>query len=382
MPDPKIPGSVKPTSAAHEEHKQVISRLLEADRRIEQRYRHFGEAALGVPTSKDVGSRWTFANGSCLVHNDARQAVFEIHGAIYQKWLELGGLTWGIPCSDELPTVDKVGRFNHFNDVTASIHWHPNTGAHGVWGAILKHWSALGWETSYLGYPVTDEAVFPQSGRANEFQGGGIYFWGDVGAIDLRDVVVQYTGMHCFGETDWDQSSAGDEPYAIVGVTTPQVDATVRSKVYQGIDAGNSCPDLVEVYRGRPFGINITSVVMEHDFGDPDKYKEEVQVVVKAAHEGGKKALGAIPFVGHELAEAAEHLDQYVPKVGAAVSNWLDWGDDQIGSSTLSVSPRELVLLAARGANKEFDGIGFKLESNLISGQGASYKCYYGVVPA
>ena len=316
---------------------EALHHVLEADARIEQKYNQLGgEAHFGRPATKDTGTMWETTNGSVIVHNDDKQAAFEVHGLIAGKWRELGGLTWGIPCTDQTNTPDGVGQYNHFNNDTASIYWTEQTGAHSVYGEIRK-----------------------------------------------RDVVVQFTGMHCFGETDSDQLSTGDEPYAIVGVTTPQVASTTRTRVYGGIDAGESCPDLVEVYRGRPYGINIASVVMEHDFGDPDKYKDEVQKAVAEAHEFGKQALGYIPAVGPLLAAAAgKFLDKYVPAVGAEVNNWLDSGDDRVGTSTLTLSARDMVLTAARTGNSEFDGIGFKAETDLISGLGASYKCYYGLVPA
>jgi hypothetical protein len=397
-----------------------------------------GEAALGPIANKVEGSIWTFANGSCICYNANLHDAFEIHGAIYAKWMSLGGLTWGVPCTDELPTPDGVGRFNHFNDSSASIYWTPATGACAIWGAIRakwasigwelsvlgypvtdelgtpdgvgrfnhfgnggsiywtpqtgacviygdirKKWESLGWETSYLGYPTSDEVDFSDGGRANEFQGGGIYWWGDVGAIDLTDVVVHYTGLVCFGETDWDQGSNSDEPYAILSISTPKVADTKRTQVYQDVDAGESRPDLLELYRGRPYGINIGSVVMENDFGNPDAYKKQVQDVVMGVHTAGTIALGLIPVVGPVIAAVAgPALGSLMPGIGGAISDAFDWGDDRIGGGTTTLSGRQMVLLAARTPNSDFKNIGFKAESPLIGGLGASYKTYYGLVPA
>jgi hypothetical protein len=71
-----------------------------------------------------------------------------------------------------------------------------------------------------------------------------------------------------------------------------------------------------------------------------------------------------------------------MPSIGGAIGDAMDWGDDRIGSSNVTLSGRQLVLLAARTPNSEFKGIGFKAESGLISGLGASYKLYFGIVPA
>jgi len=416
----------------------VILGLLSPEHRIQQKFDAMGgQGFFGELASKEEGKIWTFAAGSCLVYNPAFHEAFAIYGAIYAKWQSLGGLGWGIPTTDELGTPDGVGRFNHFNDGTASIYWTPQTGANAIWGAIRQKWAfsgwersvlgypvtdelgtpdgvgrfnhfqhggsvywtphtganviygdirakweSLGWERSYLGYPTTDEVDFADGGRANEFEHGGIYWWPDTGAIDLRDVIVHYTGLFCFGETDWDQASSADEPYAIISVTTPRHAATHRTQVYSGVDDGEARPDLLEIYRGRPYGINISSVVMENDFGDPNKYKQQVQDVVMGVHTAGTIALGLIPVVGPVIAAiAGPALGSLMPSIGGAISDAFDWGDDRIGSSTLTLSGKQMVLLAARTGNSEFHGIGFKAESGGMSGLGATYKAYFGVVP-
>ena len=74
-----------------------------------------------------------------------------------------------------------VGRFNHFQG--GSIYWHPDTGAHEVHGAIRDKWEELGWERSALGYPTTDERPMPDGvGRFSDFQGGSIHWHPDTGA--------------------------------------------------------------------------------------------------------------------------------------------------------------------------------------------------------
>jgi hypothetical protein len=406
---------------------------------IQKKYEAMGGAAFfGDLASKEEGRIWTFTSGSCICYNPQAHDAFEIHGAIYAKWLSLGGLAFAVPTTDELGTPDGVGRFNHFNANTCSIYWTPSTGANAIYGEIRKKWAALGWELSplgypvtdelgtpdgigrfnhfsnggsvywtpqtganavwgdirrkweelgwersYLGYPTSDESDFPEGGRANDFQNGGIYWWPDTGAIDLRDVVVHYTGLYCFGETDWDQGSSSDEPYVIVSVTTPKVAETTRTQVYSDVDAGDSRPDLLEVYRGRPYGINISSVLMENDFGDPNRYKEQVQQVVMGVHTAGTIALGLIPVVGPVIAAiAGPALGTLMPSIGGAINDMFDWGDDQIGGSNVTLSARQMVLLATRTGNSEFHGIGYKVESGLISGSGASYKAYFGIVPA
>lgn len=359
----------------------VVAVIAAMEQAIEHKFAALGgAAALGEPVRKEPGL-WTFA-GSCIAFDADSSAAHEIHGDIYQAWLRLGADTYGTPVTDESTTPDGVGRYNHFSG-GRSIYWTPQTGAHAVYGDIRTRWQELGWELGYLGYPIGDEVDFADGGRANEFQNGGIYWWPDTGAIDLRDVVVHYTGLHCFGETDWDQGSSADEPYAVIAVGTPTYTGTTRTQTYGDVDSGETRPDLQEVYRGRPYGINLSAVVMENDFGDPEYYRKEVQTAVDAAHAVGTAALGLIPLVGPFVAAVAgPALGALMPKIGQGINDLLDTDDDRIGVGELTWSAKQMVLLAARTPNTTFNGIGYKGETPLVSGHGASYKAYFGIVPA
>ena len=66
------------------------------------------------------------------------------------------------------------------------MHWTPRTGAHEVHGLIRDRWAALGWETSYLGYPTSDEFAVAGGRRVN-FERGHITFTSATGqVIDRR----------------------------------------------------------------------------------------------------------------------------------------------------------------------------------------------------
>lgn len=85
---------------------------------------------------------------------------FEMHGAIREKYLALGGEAsiLGYPRTDESGTPDGRGRYNHFQG--GSIYWTADTGAHEVHGLLRDRWSALGWERNpQLGYPISDELI-------------------------------------------------------------------------------------------------------------------------------------------------------------------------------------------------------------------------------
>lgn len=135
-----------------------------------------GAATSGEILNADgVGYHQEFAGGVIYWHRDL--GAYEAHGAIRARWAALGNETsaLGYPLTDESPTPDGVGRFNHFQH--GSIYWHPGIGAHDVRGLIRERWAQLHWERGFLGYPIQDHQV-ASSGRANvafsQFQGGRI----------------------------------------------------------------------------------------------------------------------------------------------------------------------------------------------------------------
>ena len=207
------------------------------------RYDSMGNLKGGFGSLVEKKGRFWFYQHGCLYYKNANN-IFEIHGDIYKKWIKLGGARFGRPDTNESPCVDGTGRFNHFENNTKTIFWHPSTGANAVWGDIKVRWNELGWERSYLGYPTSDEVDFPDGGRVNAFQNGGIYWWPDTGAMDINDVVVHYTGLMCFKETG--EIDGTDEPYAIVGVVSPFGSGAYRSRTYASVDSNTSRPDLME----------------------------------------------------------------------------------------------------------------------------------------
>jgi uncharacterized protein with LGFP repeats len=149
---------------------------------------------LGYPltdelTTPDGKGRFNhFEKGS--IYWTPETGAHEVHGWIREKWASLG---WeagflGYPLTDELTTPDGRGRYNHF--AGGSIYWTPETGAHVVYGGIREKWASLGWETGFLGYPVTDELGTPDGkGRFNHFEGGSIYWTPETGAHEVSGLI-------------------------------------------------------------------------------------------------------------------------------------------------------------------------------------------------
>ena len=149
---------------------------------------------LGYPLTDETKTpdgvgRYNHFQGGSIYWTPATSA-HEVHGAIRGKWSSLG---WersflGYPLTDETKTPDGIGRYNHLQG--GSIYWTPSTNAHEVHGAIRGKWSSLGWERSFLGYPLTDETTTPDGiGRYNHFQGGSIYWTPSTGAWEVHGAI-------------------------------------------------------------------------------------------------------------------------------------------------------------------------------------------------
>lgn len=146
---------------------------------------------VGLETSAGSGSYRDFQGGSIYWSNST--GAYEVQGDIRAEWMALGGVNsfLGYPVTDETGTPDGIGRYNHFQG--GSIYWSPSTGAHEVHGLIRDKWASMGWEQSFLGYPLTDETSTSDGvGRYNDFQGGSIYWSPNTGAWEVHGVIRDY----------------------------------------------------------------------------------------------------------------------------------------------------------------------------------------------
>jgi LGFP repeat len=176
-----------------------LSPLITAGIQINAKYRQLGGASgiLGQPVTvlspiasspNGLGYFIHYQGGS--IYWSAHTGAHEVQGSIQEKWASLG---WeqsflGYPVTDETKTPDGVGRYNHFQG--GSIYWSPSTAAFVVHGAIRDKWASLGWEKSFLGYPLTDESGTPDGfGRFNHFQGGSIYWTPSTGAHEVHGAI-------------------------------------------------------------------------------------------------------------------------------------------------------------------------------------------------
>jgi len=131
----------------------------------------------------------------CSIVSNA--AAFEVHGDIAIKWQSLGGQKGflGAPLTNETAAPDGVGRYNHFEH--GSIYWRPNSKAFEIHGFIRDKWASLGWERSFLGYPLSDElGTGDGRGRISSFQHGAIVWTAETGArVIYGDVRTKWTEL-------------------------------------------------------------------------------------------------------------------------------------------------------------------------------------------
>ena len=157
---------------------------------------------IGLPNSDEVpvdvldpagGQRVSHFDGGDIYWSHATGA-WEMHGAILQHWIDVGGFGpgMGLPTTDETSAPDGVGRFNRFQGGGA-IYWTSTTGARKLLGPILDRWNALGGVNSYLGYPISD--VNPWGPQVCSFQFGQITAATDGTVIEMpASVTISASG--------------------------------------------------------------------------------------------------------------------------------------------------------------------------------------------
>jgi hypothetical protein len=114
---------------------------------------------------------------------------------ISDRYAQLGGANGflGVKTSEETSGAGG-GKFQHFKN--GSIFWHPECGVREVHGLIRDRYKALGWETSFLGYPITDEInLVDGSGKISRFKGGELILRNGASTVSVvksTDLVVDF----------------------------------------------------------------------------------------------------------------------------------------------------------------------------------------------
>lgn len=195
--------------------------------------------------------------------------------------------------------------------------------------------------------------------------------------IPVPDIEVRYAGLQCFAETDVDQGSNSDEPYLVITTGTLAGQTTLRTTIYDDVDAGESRVDDILLYRGPADALSLVVQVMEHDNGDADEVRDDVNAAADKAAAGVAGALVGVPKVGPVL--SALFIAAW-EKWGPEIKDALVWlvADNHLGSAELTFTRRQLTE-QARGSLQEFRGVSFTTETPLVEGAGSSYKAAFRV---
>ena len=161
---------------------------------------------------------------------------------------------------------------------------------------------------------------------------------------------INYVGFFCDAESSYDAFTNSDEVFAVTSVVSinddgfnaaPRVENHPYDQTaYTDVDDGEvRLGPVARCWEGpMPDGqvISLTVIAWEHDYGDPDKYRSEIDALVKAAI----LAIGYLTGAG----AAATAVLEALPGTVTDAINWLiDTDDDQIDIARTEILTREVM---------------------------------------
>ena len=270
-PTPKIPG----LSPAQQAEEAILAKAKELN--LGGPHQDSPEPRQ-TPAPRSDGYWQRFEQG--WVYWTPKTGAHWVTGAIFAKWAEMG---WeqgflGFPLTDETPTPDNVGRYNHFEG--GSIYWTPETGAHEVHGAIRDLWAKLGWEQSPLGYPTTDETPTSDSvGRYNKFQHGAINWDPKTGAQEVVTAPQEPPKAVTQEVAATQEEKAKAVAQEKVSLTPEQPEAVAQEEVPVAPEQPQTTtPETVKTPQSQP------ETVAQQDVTAPEEQPQTAQQVVPAAN--------------------------------------------------------------------------------------------------
>lgn len=297
---------------------------------------------------------------------------------------------------------------------------------------IRDHHRRLGGVWGDLGAPVGNLQANTGSGYSQNYQLGVITTQDfDKVPVGSRRIAAHITlaGIRCFGTA----GAGSDELYAIISVTninpnysgTDQLVTTMRTPIQEGVQPGSVAFRAITVTgpvaAGAPggaigfpgTGLRIHVALFEHDNGDPDKLRDDIQAALEDAARKGSAALaGAAASGDQSLGGAAQdfvnlNIGGFKPFKWAlgAVSNVLagvlgddligeyefvvpaavfqDWCEEQVVDENGLHFPR--LDASMRWPAELSGGIGVNWpkedEEHIFDGEDSSYKVYFQIVP-
>ena len=177
---------------------------------------------------------------------------------------------------------------------------------------------------------------------------------------------VRYQGLYCMQEMTWDGGSNSDEPYVITSavhinetgdnvIKTERHPVTGQNRWYDDVDDFEERPGPVAAcWQGNADPVSITAVVFERDKGDPDYYRDEVQIAVEIAFEIVKL-----------IYPVAARFEKAIGFVVDAVNWILGTGDDVIDTPKTVVNTRSM--LEHYAGRNPWNLMGWKIDPPRVS---------------
>ncbi|GAA5047229.1 alpha/beta hydrolase-fold protein [Nocardia callitridis] len=146
--------------------------------------------ALGLPTGDEValpdgrGRMQSFENGP--LYWTPQTGAQAVRGAIGEEWGRQGFETGpsGYPSGPEVTTPNKNGAVQAFEG--GPFYYSPALGVHRVQGLILGKYAEMGYEDSWLGFPIAEEQPLKDFGGFSAFENGNLYWSPLSGAWAVR----------------------------------------------------------------------------------------------------------------------------------------------------------------------------------------------------
>jgi hypothetical protein len=111
--------------------------------------------------------------------------------------------------------------------------------------------------------------------------------------------------------------------------------------------------------------------------GEDSHGRQTVRYAFKKTHEQG------VTFLTSIIAMVVDAiLGKLVPELGVTMFDALGLSDDRMSGCRVALTAREMVVMAARGTDSNFQGIDYRFESPMVTGLGAEYTLYFSLVPA
>jgi hypothetical protein len=165
---------------------------------------------------------------------------------------------------------------------------------------------------------------------------------------------IRYVGFHCdeeVGDPGDFLVQTSDEVYVVTSAVSINRDGTntvtttkhpIDRDEYGDVDIGETrLGPVAQCWQGTDFPVSLTAVAYERDFGDPDKYRDEIDAAVKAAIAVGGYLFGA----GAPTIVILEFLSTQITDL----INWLiDTDDDQVDIARTAIMDQLFVEVLGR----------------------------------